>query len=155
VVRCGQSGNATSRIGPYFFFSAGDLAARTDPCRRRCHLPAHFDQRFSQVASSFRDSANVILLLGLIAGVLLILSFQQIISYFLFVAVLFFDLAVASLFILRHRHPFTPIAFLMLVALLLALLDFPPPLQAAFGCIVLSGLLVYFYLRKARRGLQI
>jgi len=116
----------------------------------------------------FKTPANAILLQGTIACLLVVLgNFQQIIAYFIFVAVLFLGLAVAGLFILRRRYPckpsavrtpgfpLTPIAFLTLVVLLLALLGLRNPWQAAFGCAVaFTGLPVYFYLRKSRRDVH-
>jgi APA family basic amino acid/polyamine antiporter len=114
----------------------------------------------------FGTPANAILLQGAIACFLVLLgNFQQIIAYFIFVAVLFLGLAVAGLFLLRRHpvehtgvltpgYPLTPIIFLALVVLLLTLLGSRNPLQAALGCgVVLTGLPVYFYLRKARHEL--
>ncbi len=116
----------------------------------------------------FGTPANAILIQGAIACLLVAIgNFQQIIAYFIFVAVLFLGLAVFGLFILRRRHPvepsaiqtpgfpFTPIAFLALVVLLLTLLGWRNPLQAAYGCaVVLTGLPVYLVLRKSRRDLH-
>jgi basic amino acid/polyamine antiporter, APA family len=116
----------------------------------------------------FGTPANAILLQGAIACLLVAIgNFQQIIAYFIFVAVLFLGLAVAGLFVLRRRHPadpsairtpgfpLTPIAFLALVLLLLALLGLRNPVQAAYGCVVvLIGLPVYFFLRKSHRDLR-
>jgi basic amino acid/polyamine antiporter, APA family len=127
-----------------------------------------FLQAVARPHPRFGTPANAILLQGAIACFLVVLgNFQQIIAYFIFVAVLFLGLAVAGLFILRGRppvdhaavltpgFPLTPIAFLTLVGLLLALLGFRHPLQAALGCaVVLSGLPVYFYLQKAHFGLR-
>jgi APA family basic amino acid/polyamine antiporter len=117
----------------------------------------------------FGTPANAIVLQGTIACLLVVLgNFQQIIAYFIFVAVLFLGLAVAGLFLLRRRpavesagvrtpgYPLTPIAFLALVALLLVLLGLRNPLQVAFGCaVVLAGLPVYLYLQKTRHKMRL
>jgi APA family basic amino acid/polyamine antiporter len=82
-------------------------------------------------------------------------SFEQIVSYFIFVTVLFVGLTVASLFVLRRRRvgvpayatpafPLTPMIFLALTAVLLILLAGHGPLQAALGVgIVALGAPVY------------
>ena len=82
-------------------------------------------------------------------------TFEQIVSYFVFITVLFVGLTVASLFVLRRRHgdaaayatpafPLTPLIFLTLTAALLILLAGHGPLQAALGvAIVALGAPVY------------
>jgi len=82
-------------------------------------------------------------------------TFEQIVSYFIFVPVLFVGLTVASLFVLRRRHgaitayatpafPLTPVIFLALTGALLILLAGHDPLQAALGvAIVALGAPVY------------
>jgi APA family basic amino acid/polyamine antiporter len=110
----------------------------------------------------FRTPAYAIGLQGAIAvGLVIVGNFQQIISYFIFVAVLFLGLVVGGLFVLRGRkggeetatmssgYPVTPVIFILLVAALLVLLARHNPIQAALGCaVVLAGAPVYFYLRR-------
>ena len=110
----------------------------------------------------FGTPAYAIGLQGAIAaGLVIVGNFQQIISYFIFVAVLFLGLAVGGLFVLRRRkggeetatiasgYPVTPVIFILLVAVLLVLLAGHNPAQAALGCVVvLAGAPVYFYLRR-------
>ena len=110
----------------------------------------------ARVHPRFGTPANAILIQGLIASVLVaISSFQQIIAYFVFVAIVFLGLAAAGLFILR-RHgksqpafltpafPLPPIAFLALISLLLVLLAGHRPWEALLGsAVVLAGLPVY------------
>jgi APA family basic amino acid/polyamine antiporter len=105
----------------------------------------------------FNTPANAILIQGFIASVLVAAgSFQQIIAYFVFVAVVFLGLPAAGLFVLRSRaegtmpefltpgYPLPPLAFLALIALLLALLAAHKPWQALLGAVVvLAGLPVY------------
>ncbi len=110
----------------------------------------------------FGTPANAIVIQGLIASFLVLVgSFEQIISYAIFIVVFFLGLTVASLFILRPRHqaaesviltpgyPFTPIAFLLLVALMLVLVAGRSPRGAMLGVlVVLAGLPVYEVFRR-------
>ncbi len=104
----------------------------------------------------FGTPANAILIQGSIASLLVLIgSFEQIISYAIFIVVLFLGLTVAGLFILRRQqaaesvvltpgYPFTPVAFLALVALMLVLVAVRSPRGALMGVIVvLAGLPVY------------
>jgi APA family basic amino acid/polyamine antiporter len=113
----------------------------------------------------FGTPARAILVQGVIASVLVALgSFEQIIAYFFFVAVLFLGLTVAGLFIIRRKarqpetilltvgYPFTPIAFLALVGIMLILLAARSPREAALGCaVVLAGWPVYGWVRKTEK----
>jgi len=107
----------------------------------------------------FGTPARAIALQALLASILVALgSFNQIISYFVFVVVLFIALTVASLFVLRRRelekpdyqtpgYPFTPIVFLLLVATLLLLLGSNNPKQSFLGVgVVALGIPVYYFL---------
>ena len=86
-------------------------------------------------------------------------AFEQIIAYFLFVAVLFIGLTVCALFVFRRRsiaapvrtpgYPVTPLIFLVQVVALLALILMNTPWQALLGCaVVLLGLPVYTFLQR-------
>ena len=111
----------------------------------------------ARIHPRFGTPANAILIQGLMASVLVAIgSFQQIIAYFVFVAVVFLGLAAAGLFVLRSRGPgvkplfLTPVfpapllAFLTLIALLLVLLAAHRPWEALLGAaVVLAGLPVY------------
>jgi len=87
-------------------------------------------------------------------------SFEQIISYFFFVVVLFIALAVAGLFRIRSQphdgyktwgYPLTPIFFLVVTAVVLMFIAVRNPLQTMLGvAVTLLGLPVY-YLIFARR----
>lgn len=91
-------------------------------------------------------------------------SFDTILSYFVFVVVFFIGLTVAALFVLRRKaphsivyrtpgYPYTPIIFLMLIALLLFLLGAHRPEQAILGVVVVAmGLPVYYLLFRGRTG---
>jgi APA family basic amino acid/polyamine antiporter len=107
--------------------------------------------------------ARAIVLQAALASLLVLVgTFNTIISYFVFVVVIFIALTVAGLFVLRHRaptgfgyrapgYPATPIIFLILIGLLLVLLGGHNPLQALLGVgVVALGLPVYFLLFRVR-----
>ncbi len=111
----------------------------------------------------FDTPARAIALQAGLASTLVILgNFNQIISYFIFIVVVFIAFTVASLFVLRRRngdgpayrtpgYPITPIVFLLLIVLLLVLLGSSNFRQAAKGVAVVAlGLPVYylFFRRK-------
>lgn len=117
----------------------------------------------ASVHQQFGTPARAIALHALLASILVALgSFNQIISYFIFVVVIFVALTVLALFILRRRqrdssgyqtpgYPVTPVVFLLLVAVLLFLLGSNSPKQSFLGVgVVALGIPVY-YLLFARR----
>ena len=104
----------------------------------------------------FGSPARAIGMQASIASVLVLFgSFQQIISYFIFVAVVFLALTGAGVFIARSRrgdrpdfltplYPVPPVVFLLLMTALLVLLAFHSPRQALLGtAVVAAGLPVY------------
>ena len=105
----------------------------------------------------FGTPANAIFIQGLVASMLVSIgSFQQIISYFIFVAVVFLTLTGAGLFIVRSRdrdmtpaflapaYPAPLAVFLILMSLLLALLALHNWQAALLGTVVvLAGVPVY------------
>jgi len=110
--------------------------------------------------------ARAIMIQATLASVLVLVgSFDTIMSYFVFVVVLFLALTVATLFVLRRRgsqsivyrtpgYPVTPVIFLLLIALLLLLLGTHRPEQAILGVgVVLLGLPVYYLLFRGGRKL--
>ena len=98
-------------------------------------------------------------------GTVLVLSgrFDQILAYFVFVAVLFLWLTIIGLFVLRSRspmfggyrtpgYPLTPLLFLVPTLGLLVLLALDHPVRVSIGVgIVILGIPVY-YLMFRRRG---
>jgi APA family basic amino acid/polyamine antiporter len=105
---------------------------------------------------------------ALACALVLLGSFREIISYFMFAVVLFVTLTVAGLFILRRAgraseyvtplYPLTPAVYLVLSAGLLFLLAADSPRQALAGLgVVALGLPVYYLLfrrRGARAGVE-
>ncbi|MEK6280990.1 MAG: amino acid permease [Acidobacteriota bacterium] len=116
----------------------------------------------------FGTPANAIALQAVLASILVAAgSFDQIIGYFIFVVVIFIALTVAGLFRLRHReserqgyltpgYPVTPLAFLLLVGLLLFLLGSNSPEESMLGVgVVALGIPVYYvFFRRRLSGAQ-
>jgi APA family basic amino acid/polyamine antiporter len=122
-----------------------------------------FFRAVAAVHPRFGTPARAIALQAALASLLVAVgTFQQIVSYFIFITVLFLALTVAALFILRRQdgaaavyrtpgYPVTPLVFLGLVAVLLILLAGHDPLQAALGAgIVGLGAPVYFFAVRRR-----
>lgn len=109
----------------------------------------------------FGTPARAVAVQGILASVLVALgSFEEIVSYFIFVAVAFIGLAVAGLFVLRRRqqplegamatpgYPVTPLAFLLLSVVMLVLLALHSPRQALLGsAVVLAGVPVFQWMK--------
>ena len=107
--------------------------------------------------------ARAIIIQATLASLLVLVgTFNTIISYFVFVVVIFIALTVGALFVLRREapdaivyrtpgYPATPIVFLLLIALLLFLLGGHNPKQAIMGVAVVAlGLPVYYLLFRGR-----
>lgn len=128
--------------------------------RDRLFIPA-----LAVINLRFRTPARAITLQALLAIFFVILgSFSQIVSFFIFVVVIFIALTVASLFVLRRSrpvgsvyltpgYPITPMVFLVLVALILFLLGSDNPRQAILGVgVVMLGIPVYYlFFREAAK----
>jgi APA family basic amino acid/polyamine antiporter len=113
----------------------------------------------------FGTPARAILIQATLASVLVLFgSFDTIISYFIFVVVIFIGLTVAGLFLLRKRtpensgisltptYPLTPVVFLLLTALILVLIGARHPREAILGVVVvLLGLPVYYFVLREKR----
>jgi APA family basic amino acid/polyamine antiporter len=118
-----------------------------------------FFRAAGSIHQQFGTPARAIALQALLASLLVALgSFNQIISYFIFVVVVFVALTVAGLFVLRRKqtnkpeyltpgYPVTPVIFLALVGLLLLLLGINNPEQSLLGAAVVAlGIPVYYFL---------
>src|SRR5215469_1382805 len=97
----------------------------------------------------FGTPARAIAIQGILSSILVAVgSFEQIVSYFIFVTVAFIGLAVAGLFVLRQRgvplgdalaapgYPVTPFCYLFLTAIMLVLLATHSPREAILGTAV-------------------
>lgn len=111
----------------------------------------------------FATPARAILIQAVLASILVLIgTFNTIISYFIFVVVLFLALTVVGLFVLRRKqpgdvhfrtpgYPVTPIVFLLLISVLLVLLAGNNPVQAFAGVAVVAlGLPVYHLMFQRR-----
>ncbi len=112
----------------------------------------------------FETPARAIALQAVLASVLVVAgSFNEILSYFVFVVIVFVALTVAALFKFRREDsdavryltpgfPITPAVFLAMIVLLLILLGGNNPKQAFLGVAVVAlGLPVYLLVFRNRR----
>jgi APA family basic amino acid/polyamine antiporter len=112
----------------------------------------------------FETPARAIGLQAVLASVLVIYgNFKQIVSYFIFVVVVFIGLSVIALFKFRREdssdvsyltpfYPLTPVVFLVMLLGLLFLLASDNPKHAFLGVgVVALGLPVYLFLFRNKR----
>ena len=144
----------------------GSLAAVVMSAPRVYFAMARDGLFFSSVAvihKRYGTPARAIMIQASLASFLVLVgTFNTIISYFVFVVIIFIALTIIALFLLRRKspqsavyrtpgYPFTPIIFLILIALLLLLLAGNDPLQAFLGVgVVALGLPVYYLLFRGR-----
>ena len=146
---------------------AGSMAALIMLCPRVYYAMARdgvFLHSVAQLHPVFGTPVRAIAIQGIMTSLLVALgAFDQIIAYFLFVAVLFIGLTVSTLFVFRRHdrgtapavatpgYPATPLVFLVQVVLLLVLILMSTPRQALLGCaVVLLGVPVYAFLQRSR-----
>ena len=111
----------------------------------------------------FHTPARSIAIQAILASILVLSgTFEEIISYFFFVVLVFIGLTVFGLFLLRRRqrvspeystpgYPFTPIVFLVLLVMILFLLGMGQPKQSFLGAgVVLLGVPVYYLIFKRK-----
>lgn len=124
-----------------------------------------FPRSIGELHPRFGTPAKAIIVQGLVASTLVTLgSFQHIIEYFIFPAVLFLTLAGAGVFVARSRnmdqpsgfttpgYPLPLAIFLVLMCLMMALLLLHSPIEALLGSLVVaSGLPVYRIFRRKNR----
>jgi APA family basic amino acid/polyamine antiporter len=108
------------------------------------------------IHSRFKTPARAIALQALLASILVLTgTFEEIISYFFFVVLVFIGLMVFGMFQLRRRassgeystpgYPVTPVVFLALLFLMLFLLGIGQPKQSFLGVgVVALGIPVYY-----------
>ncbi|HEY4900222.1 MAG TPA: amino acid permease [Terriglobales bacterium] len=149
----------------------GSLAALLMLCPRVYYAMARdgvFLHSVAELHPVFGTPMRAIGIQGIMASLLVALgAFDQIIAYFIFVAVLFIGLTVSTVFVFRRRerggvptirtpgYPFTPLAFLGMVLLLLALMMLRSPRQALLGCaVVLLGIPVYTMIERRREAMS-
>ena len=114
----------------------------------------------------YETPARAIALQAVLASVLVVVgSFNEIVSYFVFVVVVFIGLTILALFKFRREdpngaryltpgYPVTPIVFLLLIVFMLVLLGSSNPKQAFLGALVVAlGFPVYVFLFRNKEGL--
>jgi APA family basic amino acid/polyamine antiporter len=112
----------------------------------------------------YETPARAIALQAVLASVLVVAgSFNEIVTYFIFVVVVFIGLTILALFKFRREdsdgvsyrtpgYPMTPIVFLVLIVLMLVLLAGNNPMQAFLGVAVVAlGYPVYLFLFRNKR----
>ena len=121
-----------------------------------------FLKQVARLHPRFGTPAAAIAIQGAVASLLVLLgSFQEIIAYFIFSAVVFLGLAASGLFIFRRRerepegviltpgYPATLVAFLLLEVIMLVLVAVHSPRESFLGsAVVLAGLPVYGIFRR-------
>ncbi|MGH7446426.1 MAG: APC family permease [Longimicrobiales bacterium] len=120
-----------------------------------------FFRPIAAVHPRFRTPARAIALQAVLSSMFVMAgTFDEILGYFIFVTVFFLGLTAEAVFVLRRRdgaapfqtpgYPVTPLIFLLLVAIMLALLGGSRPVQAALGTgVVALGVPVYYLLFRA------
>ena len=111
----------------------------------------------------FDTPARAIALQAMLASILVTLgNFNEIVSYFIFVVLMFIAFTVAALFIFRRQdaagagyltpgYPVTPVVFLAMIVLLLALIGGNSPWRALLGVAVVAlGFPVYYFLLRPK-----
>jgi basic amino acid/polyamine antiporter, APA family len=120
-----------------------------------------FFAKIAELHPKFNTPHRATLIQILFASILILLgNFEQILSYFFFIVVLFIGLTVAGLFRIRKQEflgyktplfPITPIIFLTLTAIILFLIGMRNPLQTILGIgVVLLGIPVYYLFFKEK-----
>jgi len=145
---------------------AGSLAA-VIMCAPRVYFAMARDGLFFSAAAKIHPRYGTpvlsIAIQAILASLLVMLgSFEQILSYFFFVVLIFIALIVCGLFRLRRRggaapayltpgYPLTPAVFLFLVLLMLVLLAAGQPKQSLWGVIVVAlGIPIYYFWFRSR-----
>jgi APA family basic amino acid/polyamine antiporter len=120
-----------------------------------------FPAAAAALSPRFGTPVFAIVIQAVLASILVLLgTFDTIVSYFVFITVVFIALTVASVFVIRKRdpafavpgYPWTPLVFLGIVALLLVLLALNNPLQASLGAAVVAAGVPVYHLVYARRA---
>jgi basic amino acid/polyamine antiporter, APA family len=165
----GRTG-ANLLAGAVIICVAGSLAALIMLCPRVYFAMARdgvFLHSVAELHPRFGTPMRAIGIQGIMASLLVALgAFDQIIAYFIFVAVFFIGLTVSTVFVFRRReretgpmvktpgYPLTPLAFLGMVVLLLSLFLMRSPRQAVLGCaVVLLGFPVYAIIQRRREAM--
>ncbi len=131
----------------------------------RLYMAMADDGLFPQAAGALHPRlgtpVRAIVLQATLASLLVALgTFDAIIAYFIFITVVFVAAVVASVFVLRRRapdwrvpgYPWTPLVFLILVAMLLVLLAVNNPVEALLGLAVVTAALPAYRVLHPKAG---
>ena len=123
-----------------------------------------FIPSFATLHPRYETPARAIVLQAVLASILVAAgSFGEILSYFLFVVLVFVGLSIAALFKLRREdspdtrfltpgYPLTPVVFLVMLAVTLFLIGADKPKHALLGVwVVALGFPVYLFLFRSKR----
>lgn len=124
-----------------------------------------FFKSFGELHPRFKTPHRATIIQIVLACILIVSgTFEQIISYFFFVVVLFIALTVAGLFRIHKKefsgyktilYPLTPIFFLTVTALVLLMIAMRNPIQSFLGAaVVLLGIPVYYLIFSKNRKSQ-
>jgi basic amino acid/polyamine antiporter, APA family len=124
-----------------------------------------FFKQFGELHPRFQTPHRATIIQIILACVLILSgSFEQIISYFFFVVVVFIALTVAGIFKIHKRefsgyktflYPLTPVFFLAVTALVLLMIAMRNPFQSFLGvAVVLLGLPVYYLILGSKRNIK-
>ena len=125
-----------------------------------------FFQRVSRVHPRFRTPGFSILIQAVWASILtMIATFEQIFTFAMFVAIMFWIAATASVFTLRKKfpdlprpyktwgYPFIPIIFILASTLILINTLIEKPVEALAGLTFTAlGIPVYFYWKRKKKS---
>jgi APA family basic amino acid/polyamine antiporter len=120
-----------------------------------------FFRGVAAVHPKFQTPYRAIAIQAVLAVILIFLgSFQEILSLFFFVVVLFIGATLASVFVFRRRehrgfmtplYPLTPLVFLVITAVVLFFIGMRDPVRTLMGIgLVFLGLPVYYFFRSKR-----
>jgi APA family basic amino acid/polyamine antiporter len=126
-----------------------------------------FLEKFGEISQQFRVPVFAIVVQAIWSSALTLMgTFQQLFTYVIFTAWIFYGLTVAGVLLLRRRaiaplasfrtpgYPFVPIAFVLAAAGITLSTILADPLHAAYGvALVLIGVPLYLLFQRNRKGI--
>jgi APA family basic amino acid/polyamine antiporter len=127
-----------------------------------------FLQKFGEISERFRVPVFAIAVQAIWSSALTLMgTFQQLFTYVIFTAWIFYGLTVAGVLLLRRRaiapladfrtpgYPLVPIAFVLAAAGITLSTILSDPLHAAYGIgLVLVGVPLYFFFQRSQKALD-
>jgi APA family basic amino acid/polyamine antiporter len=127
-----------------------------------------FLQKFGEISERFRVPVFAIAVQAIWSSALTLMgTFQQLFTYVIFTAWIFYGLTVAGVLLLRRRaiapladfrtpgYPWVPIAFVLAAAGITLSTILSDPLHAAYGIgLVLVGVPLYFFFQRSQKALD-